>query len=298
LKHPATVIVFALLQQLPAPATAQLAEAECATSWPGFPFPEGIFLESAQRTGLDPALLQFATRDAVRGGQPPTQPAVANSPRWIWHSDLAAVAKTSDLGIYISRFNEFPGSRVRGGTDGYIVSAWAFIAKGTRKLIANTWLHEKNDRRPLRSQCGIQIRSLPGGLWSSAPRAPDVSKVAAAVPPPPELRDADNELIAQTTCRDRWPGIMAATGDDHGHFLLPSVGEVIGGANLRPILDNLPDEPVRWRRLKFLASRDGKLGVSIGKLVNCDDPKRVQTYVTAWVRNGERWRLELLAIAP
>ena len=297
MKRPASTMLALLLLKL-TPVSAQLVESECATAWPGFPFPEGIFLETAQRTGLDPALLQFATRDAVRGGQSPTQPSMTNSPRWIWHSDVAAVAKSSDLGIYISRFNEFPGSRVRGGTDGYIVSAWAFVAKGTRKLIANTWLHEKNDRRPPRPQCGIKILRAPGGLWSSAPPAPDVSGVAAAVPPPPELRDADNELIAQTTCRSRWPPIIAAAGDDHGRFLLPSVGEVIGGANLRGILDNLPDEPVRWRRLKFLASRDGTLGLSIGKLVSCDDPKLVQTYITAWVRNGERWRLELLAIAP
>jgi hypothetical protein len=297
MKRPALTILALLLLKL-TPVSAQLVEAECATAWPGFPFPEGIFLETAQRNGLDPALLQFAARDAVRGGQPLMQPAVANLPRWIWHSDVAAVAKSSDLGLFISRFNEFPVSGVRGSTDGYIVSAWAFLAKGTRKLIANTWLHEKNDRRPLRPQCGIQIRSLPGALWSSAKRAPDVSAIAGAVSPPPELRDADNDLVAQTSCRDRWPGIIAAAGDDHGRFLLPGVGEVAGGANLRTILDNLPDEPIRWRRLKFLASRDGTLGLSIGKLVNCDDPKLVQTYVTAWVLDGERWRLELLAIAP
>jgi hypothetical protein len=297
MKHPALSILALLLLKL-TPVSAQLVEAECATAWPGFPFPEGIFLEDAQRTGLDPALLRFAARDAVRGGQPPTQAAIVSAPGWIWHSDLAAVAKPSDLGIFVSRFNEFPGSGVRGTSDGYIVSAWAFVAKGTRKLIANTWLHEKNDRRPLRPECGIQIRSLPGALWSSAKRVPDVSAVAAAVSPPPELRDADNELIAQTTCRSRWPPIIAASGDEHGLFLLPGAGEVLSGARLRAILDHLPDEPVRWRRLKFLASRDGTLGLSIGKLVNCDDAKLVQTYVTAWVRDGERWRLELLAIAP
>ena len=208
------------------------------------------------------------------------------------------MARTTDLGLYISRFNEYPGSRIRGGTDGYIVSAWAFVAKGTRKLIGHAWLHEKNDRRPVRGQCGLQFRALPGGLWSSAPKAPDTSEVAAAVAPQPELRDADNALIAATTCRDRWPEIIAAAGEDHGLFLLPGVGEVTGGASLRPILDNLPDEPVRWRRLKFLASRDGTLGLSIGKLVHCDDPKRLQTYITAWIRDGKSWRLELLAIAP
>jgi hypothetical protein len=79
---------------------------------------------------------------------------------------------------------------------------------------------------------------------------------------------------------------------------LPRVGEVLGGASLRPVLNVLPDEPVRWRRLKFLASRDGKLGLSIGRLVNCDNPEALQTYISAWIRDGESWRLELFAIAP
>jgi hypothetical protein len=122
--------------------------------------------------------------------------------------------------------------------------------------------------------------------------------VEAALPPPAALRDADNSLIARATCRERWPPIIAASGEDHGLFLVPGVGAVNGGASLRPIFNLLPDEPVRWRRLKFLASRDGKLGLSIGKLVNCDEPSVTQTYVSAWVRDGATWRLELLAIVP
>jgi hypothetical protein len=73
---------------------------------------------------------------------------------------------------------------------------------------------------------------------------------------------------------------------------------VTPAANLQPISHLLPNEPVRWRRLKFLASRDGTLGLSIGRLVNCDDASAVQTYVSAWIRDGKSWRLELLAIVP
>src|SRR5262245_2417635 len=107
MKHPTPVAVLALLLLHPLSASAQLAEAECASSWPGFPFPEGIYLESAQRNGIDPAWLQYAARDAVRRGEPPA-PSGGSEPSWIWHSDLAAVAKSSDLGIFISRFNAFP----------------------------------------------------------------------------------------------------------------------------------------------------------------------------------------------
>lgn len=298
MKRRAAVSLLALLLLKLTPANAQLIPAQCATSWPGFPFPEGLFLDKAQNHGLESALLQYAVRDSLRAGQPPTFPVNPGVPAWIWHSDLAAVAPSSDLAVFISRFNEFPINRIRGSTDGYIVSAWAFTGKGTRKLIAHTWLHEKSDRRPPRADCGIKIRRQTLLDLGSTPRTPDVSKIDAAVQPPPALRDADNALIAAATCRTSWPPIIEAAGDDRGLFLLPKAGEVSGGANLRSLLDELPDEPVRWRRLKFLASRDGKLGLSMGKLVNCDDPKLLQTYVSAWVRDGERWRLELLAIAP
>jgi hypothetical protein len=127
---------------------------------------------------------------------------------------------------------------------------------------------------------------------------PDVTKIAAAVPPPRSLREADNALIAAATCRDSWPPIIEASGNDRGTFLLPGFGEVLGGARLRSLRNLLPDEPVRWRRLKFLSSRDEKLGVSIGRLENCDDPKSTQTYITVWVRDGKSWRLELLAVTP
>ncbi len=293
MRRPAIVWVFALLVLHPGPVSSQFLEAECSSSWPGFPFAEGIFLERGQRSGLDTALREFAARDAMRGGTAP-----AGSAAWTWHSDLSAVARSSDLGVFISRFNRLPRRSDPDVTDGYVVSAWAFVDKGTRKLIANTWLNEKNDRRPLRPPCGLRIVRAPGGVWSSAPAASEVREVAAAVPPSAGLREADNALIAAATCRSRWPSIIAAAGEDQGRFLLPGAGEVIGGANLRAILDQLPDEPVRWKRVKFLASRDGKLGVSIGRLVNCDDSKLTQAYVTAWIRDGASWRLELLAIAP
>jgi hypothetical protein len=298
MKGPTTITVFAIVLLRLSPASAQLVEAECGASWPGFPFPESIYLERAQSIGLDVALREFAAADSVRGGKPPAPQTANGSPAWTWHSDRAAVARTSDLGVFISRFNKAAHSWELGVSDGYIISAWAFTGKGVRKLIANTWLYEKNDRLPDRPQCGIRLLSRPGGMWSTAPRAPDIHDVDAALPPPATLRDADNSLIARATCRERWPPIIAASGEDHGLFLLPGVGAVTGGAALRPLLNLLPDEPVRWRRLKFLASRDGKLGLSIGKLVSCDEPGATQTYVSAWVRDGASWRLELLAIVP
>jgi hypothetical protein len=158
-------------------------------------------------------------------------------------------------------------------------------------------LQAKNDRPP-RPECAKRFIVIPGNHWSTAPRVPGSSDVAAVASPPEALRDADNALIARASCRDRWPPIIEASGENRGRFLVPGVGEVIGGASLRPIYNLLPQEPVRWRRLKFLASRDGTLGLSIGRLVNCDDSKTVQTYLSAWVRDGKSWRLELLAIAP
>ena len=294
----ATGMVFTLLLLRLTPASAQLVEAECATSWPGLPFPEELFLELAQSKGLDVAWRQFSGPDAVRGGYPPAPRIARSAPSWVWHSDLKAIARTKDLGLFISRFNEGPEGWELGVTDGYIVSAWAFVAKGTPKLIASTWLHVKNDRLPLRSECENRLILKRGNWWDTNSRAPGLSDVAAAVPPPAALRDADNALIARATCRERWPPIIAASGEDHGLFLVPVFGAVKSGANLRPIFHLLPNEPVRWRRLKFLASRDGTLGLSIGRLVNCDDPNAIQTYVSAWIRDGASWRLELLAIVP
>ena len=291
------VLASTLLLLCLAPANAQLVEAECGTWPPGTPFPDSLYLEDARRLGIDTAWREFSVKDAIRAGQPPALPPASSTPAWIWHADHAAIASTKDLGIFVSRFNNHPQGWERGISDGYVVSAWAFVSTGTPKLIASTWLHEKNDR-PVNPQCENRLIIIPGNSWPPKRRGPDFSNVAAAVPPPEALRDADNELIAASTCRERWPPIIAASGEDHGTFLLPRVGEVLGGASLRPILNLLPDEPVRWRRLKFLASRDGKLGLSIGRLVNCDDPKLMQTYVSAWVRDGESWRLELLAIAP
>jgi len=297
MKRPATVMEFALLLLWLTPASAQLVEAECATSWPGFPFPEGMFLADAQSNGLDIAWRDFSATDAVRGGHPPAPRIAGSAASWVWHSDLAAIASTSDLGLFISRFNEGPKGWDLGVTDGYIVSAWAFVSKGTPKLIASTWLHVKDDRPP-RAQCENRLILKRGDYWSKDARVPDVSHVAAAVSPPKALRDADNALIARATCRERWPPIIAASGEGHGLFLVPGVGAVTGGANLRSIFNLLPNEPVRWRRLKSLASRDGKLGLSIGRLVNCDDPSAMHTYVSAWVRNGASWRLDLLAVVP
>jgi hypothetical protein len=256
-----------------------------------------MFLEFVKSKGPDIAWREFSAPGAVRGGQPPAPRISGSAPSWVWHSDQAAIAKTSDVGIFISRFNEGPQGWDLGVTDGYIVSAWAFIAKGTPKLVASTWIHVKNDRPP-RPQCEKRLILKRGDFWSTNSRVPGVSDVAAAASPPAELRDADNALIARATCRERWPSIIEASGENHGLFLLPGVGEVIGGASLRPIYNLLPKEPVRWRRLKFLASRDGKLGLSIGQLVNCDDSSAVQTYVSAWIRDGASWRLELFAIAP
>ena len=278
-------------------ANAQLVEAECGTWPPGTPFPDALYLEDARRLGADTAWHVFATKDAIRAGKPPAPPVASSAAAWIWHADHAAVARTKDLGIFVSRFSNHPQRWERGVSDGYIVSAWAFVTKGTPKLIASTWLHEKNDR-PANPKCENQLVIIRGDSWPPKHRGLDVSDVAPPVPPPEALRDADNELIAASTCRDRWPAIIAAAGEDHGTFLLPRVGEVLGGASLRPVLNVLPDEPVRWRRMKFLASRDGKLGLSIGRLVNCDNPEAMQTYITAWVRDGESWRLELLAIVP
>jgi len=298
MKRPATVIVFALLLLWLTPANAQLVEAECATYWPGLPFPEAMFLEHAQSKGLDLALREFSAPDAVRGGHPPAPRIARSAPSWVWHSDLKAIAQTKDLGIFISRINEGPKGWDLGVTDGYTVSAWAFVAKGTPKLIASTWIHVKNDRLPLRSECEKRLIVKRGNWWDTDSRVPGLSDVAAAVSPPAALRDADNALIARATCRDRWPPIIAASGEDHGLFLVSVFGAVTPGANLRPISNLLPNEPVRWQRLKFLASRDGTLGLSIGKLVNCDDPRAMQTYVSAWILDGESWRLELLAIVP
>jgi len=278
-------------------ANAQLVEAECGTWPPGTPFPDALYLEDARRLGIDTAWRTVAAKDAVRAGKPPAPPSASSTPAWIWHADRAAVARSRDLGIFVSRFSNHPQLWERGVSDGYIVSAWAFVTKGTPKLIASIWLHEKNDR-PVNPQCENSIRIIPVDPWSPKPRGLDLSDVGPAAPPPEALRDADNELIAKSTCRDRWPPIIAASGEDHGTFLLPRVGEVLGGASLRPLLNVLPDEPVRWRRLKLLASRDGKLGLSIGGIVNCDTPEATQTYIGVWVRDGESWRLELLAITP
>ena len=291
-----TAIVLFLLLHL-APANAQLVEAECPTSWPFMPFPEGMVLDYAQSKGFDIAWKQFSAPDSVRAGQPPAPRIARSAPTWVWHADVSAIARTQDLGVFVSRFNEGPNGWDRGVTDGYIVSAWAFVAKGTHKLVASTWLHVKNDR-PLRPPCENRLILKRGDFWSKDANVPDVSGIAAATTPPAGLRDADNALIAKATCRERWPPIIEASGEKHGRFLVPGVGEVIGGASLRPIYNLLPQEPVRWRRLKFLASRDGKLGLSIGRLVNCDDPSAAQTYVSAWIPDGASWRLELFAIAP
>lgn len=296
MQRPATVMVFALLLLRMTPASAQLVEAECATSWPAFPFPEGMSLDIAQRQGVDVAWRKFSAPDAVRAGHPPEPRIPRSAPTWVWNADLAAIARTSDLGLFISRFNEVPQGWDLGVTDGYIVSAWAYVAKGTPKLIASTWLRAKNDR-PQRPDCPNQFIFKRGDFYTG-PRDAGVSDVAPVAAPQAALRDADNALIAGATCRDRWPPIIKASGEKQGLFLLPGVGEVIGGARLRPIYTRLPQEPVRWRRLKFLASRDGKLGLSIGRLVNCDDANAAQTYVSAWIRDGESWRLGMLAIAP
>jgi hypothetical protein len=297
MKRLTAVTAFALLLLRFTSANAQLAEAECPTSWPGFPFPEAMLLEHAQSKGLDFAWREFSAPDAVRGGQPPAPRIARSAPTWVWHADVSAIARTSDLGVFISRFNNGPNGWDLGVTDGYIVSAWGYVSKGTPKLIANTWLHVKNDR-PVRPPCENRLILKRGDFWSTDARVPGVSDVAASATPSAELRDADNALIARATCRERWPPIIEASGENHGRFLLPGVGEVVGGARLRPIYNLLPKEPVRWRRLKFVASRDGTLGLSIGRLVNCDDSTAVQTYVSAWIRDGASWRLELLAIAP
>jgi hypothetical protein len=292
-----TATVFALLLLRFTSASAQLVEAECESYWPGFPFPEALFLEKARNKGLDVVWREFSAPDAIRGGQPPAPRIARSPPTWVWHSDLAAIARTSDLGVFISRFNEGPQGWDLGVSDGYTISAWAYVSKGTPKLIANTWLYAKNDRHP-QPPCKNRLILIPGNWWSTTPRVPGVSDVEAVATPPAALRDADNTLIADATCRDRWPPVIAASGENHGRFLVPGVGEVIGGASLRPIYNLLPKDPVRWRRLKFLASRDGTLGLSIGRLVNCDDSSAMQTYVSAWIRDGESWRLELLAIVP
>ena len=65
MKYSATVMVFALLILRSTPASAQLVEAECATEWPGLPFPEEMFLDLAQSQGLDPAWRQFSAPDAA-----------------------------------------------------------------------------------------------------------------------------------------------------------------------------------------------------------------------------------------
>jgi hypothetical protein len=298
MKRPTAVTAFALLLLLRLmPASAQLAEAECANSWSAFPFPHSMFLDYAHGKGFDVAWRQFSAPDSVRAGQPPAPRIARSAPTWVWHADVGTMARTKDLGLFISRFNEVPNGWDLGVTDGYIVSAWAFVAKGTPKLVANTWLHVKNDR-PLRPPCENRLILKRGDFWSKDANVPDVSGIAAAASPSAALRDADNALIAKATCRERWPPIIEASGENHGRFLVPGVGEVIHGANLRPLYNLLPQEPVRWRRLKFLASRDGKLGFSIGRLVNCDDSTAVQTYVSAWILDGASWRLELLAIAP
>src|SRR5688572_1765121 len=297
MKRPAVVMVFGLLLLRLTPASAQLVEAECATSWPFFPFPEAMFLDYAHDKGFDIAWRRFSAPDSVRAGQPPAPRIARSAPTWVWHADLVAIARTSDLGIFISRFNEGPNGWDLGVTDGYVISAWAFVAKGTHRIIASTWLHVKSDRPP-RPPCENRLILRRGNFGRSDPPMPDVSGILAAVAPPAGLREADNSLIANATCRDRWPPIIEASGENRGRFLLPGVGEVIGGASLRPI-DNLrPKEPVRWRRLKLLASRDGKLGLSIGRLANCDDSRALETYVSAWIRDGASWRLELLAMVP
>jgi hypothetical protein len=71
------------------------------------------------------------------------------------------------------------------------------VTKGTPKLIASTWLHEKNDR-PLNPQCKNQIILIPES-WPPKHRGLDLSDVGPAAPPPEALRDADNELIAAST---------------------------------------------------------------------------------------------------
>ena len=292
---PLRVFASAFLLLWLTPATAQLVEAECWEWPPGLPFPDSLYMERARNFGVDVVWREFAAKGAIRAGQPPSPPTASSAPAWTWHADHSAIARTSDLGVFVSRFNANPLSWEQGVSDGYVVSAWAYVSKGSPKVIATTWLHVKNDR-PLHPHCKNRLIVVPGNGWY-IPRRDPFSDVAAAATPPAALRDADNSLIAATTCRDRWPKVIAAAGEDKGTFLLPGVGEVLGGARLRSAVKLLPDEPVRWRRLKFLSSRDEKLGLSIGRLVNCDDPKVEETYISAWVREGESWRLELLAIA-
>jgi len=276
-------------------AHAQLVEAEC-WEWPtGIAFPDSLYVERARNFGFDVPWREFAARDAIRAGRPPASPAESGTLGWTWLADRYAIARTTDLGVFVSRTNTRALGWQEGISDGYIVSAWAFVSKGTPKVIATAWLHEKSDR-PVKPPCENRLVVVPGNAWSR--RKLDFSEVAAATAPPAGLRDADNSLIAAATCRERWPPIIAASGENRGTFLIPKIGEVRGGARLRPLLNLLPDEPVRWRRLKFLSSRDETLGLSIGRLENCDDPKATQTYISVWVRDGKSWRLELLAIAP
>ena len=57
----ATGMVFTLLLLRLTPASAQLDEAECSTSWPGLPFPEELFLELAQNVAA--AIAQYGRRE-------------------------------------------------------------------------------------------------------------------------------------------------------------------------------------------------------------------------------------------
>ena len=141
MKRPATVMVFALLLLRLTPASAQLVEAECATVMARLSLSRGdVSRRMRKAKGLDIAWRQFSAPDSVRGGHPPAPRIAGSAPSWVWHSDLTAIARTSDLGLFISRFNEGPDGWDLGVTDGYIVSAWAFVAKGTPKLIASTWI--------------------------------------------------------------------------------------------------------------------------------------------------------------
>ena len=72
MKRPTTITALALVLLLRlAPANAQLVEAECPTSWPFMPFPEGMVLDYAHSKGFDIAWKQFSAPDSVRAGQPP-----------------------------------------------------------------------------------------------------------------------------------------------------------------------------------------------------------------------------------